>query len=406
MAKKPTDTRAIDGFCRHVSVEIAGAKKGPLLGLRFAAKDIIDVAGQVCCCGNPSWLSSHPPATATAPAIRTLIDAGASLVGKTMTDELAFSLNGQNYHFGTPRNAVSPERIPGGSSSGSAVVVATERVDFSIGTDTGGSVRVPAALNGIFGFRPTHGAISAAGVMPLARSFDTVGWFAKTAEKLRCVGHAILPPDRAGISLGRAIVALDGLEITDPPIAEKVRAAAVKIAELIAVMGEMAVAQPIGGMVEWLRCFRRAQLREIWAEHSEWIQKSNPNFGPEVAERFDLAKTVSTMPETSDRELRRRIENRMLEWLGEDTVIVLPTAPTIAPLLEASAEEFAAFRDRALALTAIAGLARLPQVQIPLGLVDGAAVGLSLIGPRRSDRDLLVLAEAVSSLFPGNADTN
>jgi amidase len=399
LSSKAIDTRSIDGFCRHVSLDIKGAGKGPLKGLNFAAKDIIDVAGEVCCCGNPTWLNTHQPAAATAPAIQALLGAGAHLVGKTMTDELAFSLNGQNFHYGTPRNAVTPERIPGGSSSGSAVVVAAEHVDFALGTDTGGSVRVPAALNGICGFRPSHGAVAMRGVMALAPSFDTLGWFAKSPETLRRVGLALLPHDRRGISLARVIVALDALEITDPPVAQMIRAAAGKISELIAVMGEMAVAYPIGGLVEWLRCFRRMQLREIWAEHSAWVTGANPAFGPEIAERFDLAKTVSAMPDASDRELRQRIERHMIEWLGGDTVILLPTAPTVAPLLDASAEEFAAFRDRTLALTAISGLARLPQVQVPLGLVDGAAVGLSLVGPRGSDRDLLVLAEAVAPLL-------
>jgi len=397
--KRATEKRAIDGFCRHEKIEAAGARKGPLKGLTFAAKDIIDVAGHVCCCGNPTWLSTHQPATKTAPVIQSLLDAGAKLVGKTLTDELAFSLNGQNHHYGTPLNAVSPERIPGGSSSGSAVVVAAGRVDFALGTDTGGSVRVPAALNGIFGFRPSHGALSVEGVMGLAPSFDTVGWFARDPVTLQRVGDILLPRDRNGISLARAILALDALEITDPALAEMIRAAATKISTLIAVMGEMAVAYPIGGLIEWLRCFRRIQLREIWAEHSGWITKNDPVFGPEIQERFELSKTVSAMPDAADRELRQRIERHMIEWLGPDTVIILPSAPTIAPLLDASTEEFSAFRDRTLALTAIAGLARLPQVQIPLGKIEGAAVGISLVGPPGSDRDLLALANAVASIL-------
>jgi amidase len=390
------ETRSVDGFCQHVRVREAGAPEGPLKGLEFAATDIFDIAGQTCCCGNPTWLHTHRAAPKSSPIVQALLEAGANLIGKTITDELAFSLNGINHHYGTPRNAVTPERIPGGSSSGSAVVAAAGNADFSIGSDTGGSVRVPAAFNGIFGFRPTHGALSTDGVMALARSFDAIGWFARSTDILRAVGDVLLPPDRPGLTLGRAIIALDALEITDPPIVERVREATKKIGELIAIMGEMPVAHPVGGLVEWLRCFRRLQLREIWAEHSGWIAKANPVFGPEIHERFDLARTVSAMPDASDRALRQRIERHLIEWLGNDTLIILPTAPTVAPLLDASSEEFSAFRDRTLALTAIAGLGRLPQVQIPLGLIDGAAIGLSLIAPRGSDRDLLVIADAVS----------
>ena len=146
-------------------------------------------------CGNPDWLASHAPAAKHAAAVQTLLDAGAHMIGKTITDELAFSLNGQNFHYGTPRNAVTPDRVPGGSSCGSASAVAHGIVDLALGSDTGGSVRIPACLNGIFGIRPTHDAVDSTGVMPLARSFDTVGWFARDARTLTRAGDVLLPAD-------------------------------------------------------------------------------------------------------------------------------------------------------------------------------------------------------------------
>src|SRR5262245_20127130 len=168
-------------FCQHVDVRLAGTTTGPLAGLTFAAKDLFDIAGSRVCAGNPDWLRTHAPAEKTAPAVQILLGAGATLVGKTLTDELAFSMSGENIHYGTPLNPAAPDRIPGGSSSGSASATASKLVDFALGTDTSGSIRVPASYCGLFSMRPTHGRISCQGVVPLAPSFDTIGWFARDA---------------------------------------------------------------------------------------------------------------------------------------------------------------------------------------------------------------------------------
>src|SRR3546814_654433 len=179
-------------FITHAEVRIDGAADGPLAGVTFAAKDIFDTAGHVTGCGNPDWLRTHSPAVETAPVVHTLLEAGATLVGKTLTDEIAYSLNGENVHYGTPINVNAPGRIPGGSSNGSAAAVAGGLVDFALGSDTGGSVRVPASYCGIYGLRPTHDRISLDGVMPLAPSFDTVGWFAREADLIARVGQVLL----------------------------------------------------------------------------------------------------------------------------------------------------------------------------------------------------------------------
>jgi amidase len=386
---------ATGAFCSHGDFEIAGAAGGPLHGLTFATKDIFDIAGRVTGCGNPDWLASHAPAANNAAAVQMLLDAGARMVGKTITDELAFSLNGQNFHYGTPRNAVSPERVPGGSSCGSASAVAHGIVDLALGSDTGGSVRIPACLNGIFGIRPTHDAVDSTGVMPLARSFDTVGWFARDARTLQRAGDVLLPPDRSGVALNRIYIARDAFAIADQPIADAVREAIAKAALPVAV--EFDLAAELAGLAEWLKRFRRLQPREIWAEHGAWVESRQPRFGPEIAERFALAKSVSATPEGDDQDFRARVAGHLDRVLGLDGVLMIPTAGTIAPRLDAGKDELVQFRDRTLSLTSIAGLGRLPQVQLPAGKVDGAAVGLSLIGPRGSDRVLLGLAEQVAS---------
>jgi amidase len=387
---------ATGAFCPHGDFEIGGVAEGQLNGLTFATKDIFDIAGRVTGCGNPDWLASHDAAAATAPAVQALLDAGAHMIGKTITDEFAFSLNGQNFHYGTPRNAVTPERIPGGSSCGSASAVGHGIVDLALGSDTGGSVRIPACLNGIFGIRPTHGAVNIAGVMPLAPSLDTVGWFARDARTLHRAGEVLLPPDRGGITLGRFHIVRDAFAMADAAVAPAVRSAVSRAAAPLPIAGELDLTSELGGFGEWLRRFRRLQPREIWAVHGAWIDSRKPRLGPEIAERFALAKSVSATPEGDDQEFRDKVAAHLERLLGLDGVLVIPTAGTIAPRLDATKEELAAFRDRTLSLTSIAGLGRLPQVQIPAGLVDGAAVGLSLIGPRSSDRALLALAEQVA----------
>src|SRR5437870_2254931 len=171
---------------------LPATKSGPLDGLRFAVKDLIDVAGHRTGCGNPTWLATHPPASVSAVCVEQLLAAGAQCEGKTVTDELAFSLLGENFHYGTPLNPAAPDRVPGGSSSGSASAVVCGLVDFAIGTDTGGSVRVPASNCGIWGWRPSHGLISVAGVMPFSPTLDTVGVFARSAELLQSVATELL----------------------------------------------------------------------------------------------------------------------------------------------------------------------------------------------------------------------
>ncbi|PKI51559.1 hypothetical protein CRG98_028119 [Punica granatum] len=140
---------------------------------------IFDVEGQVTGFGNPDWARTHSAACSTAPSVLAVLEAGATCVGKTVMDEMAYSINGENKHYGTPRNPCAPDRVPGGSSSGSAVAVGAMLVDFSLGTDTGGSVRVPASYCGIYGFRPSHDVVSTSGVIPMAQSFDTVGHVVK-----------------------------------------------------------------------------------------------------------------------------------------------------------------------------------------------------------------------------------
>jgi amidase len=386
---------ALGAFVPAPQPRIAGQPDGPLAGLRFAAKDIFDVAGFVTGCGNPDWARSHAPAERHAPVVARLLDAGAELAGKTITDELAYSLNGQNFHYGTPTNVNAPGRIPGGSSSGSAAAVAGGLVDFALGSDTGGSVRIPASYCGLFGLRPTHGRISLEGVMPLAPSFDTVGWFARDAELLRRVGTVLLGGTEGnGTRWRRLLLAADAFALAVPAAAAALMPFLERLEQRLTRAERVEAAPADGGLEDWMWRFRHIQAREIMVSLGGWINETRPTFGPESQERFDWAATVSEEQAAAARAARESFAARLGEMLGNDALLCLPTAPGIAPRCDSPAEALKAHRSAVLSLTSVAGLARLPQITLPLARVDGCPLGLSLIAPAGADEDLLAFAEA------------
>lgn len=365
---------------------------GPLAGLSFAIKDIFDTAGQVTGCGNPDWARTHASATAHAPAVDRLLAAGARAVGKTVTDELAYSLNGQNAHYGTPTNSNAPGRIPGGSSSGSAAAVAGGLCDTALGSDTGGSVRVPASYCGLFGIRTTHGRIPLEGIMPLAPSFDTIGWFARDAETLARVGGVLLEADAHGGEFRRLLIAEDALALAEPEAAAALTPEIERLRQRFAAVESVTLGEPGGGLRDWMLRFRTIQAYEIWQTHGNWIETTQPAFGPEIAERFDWVRTVGAAEAEAAGRERLAFSARLETMMTPDTLMVLPSAPGIAPLVAADAAALREHRSRVLSLTCIAGLAGLPQVSLPLASVDGCPLGLSLVAPRGHDRALLTFA--------------
>ncbi|MCH7570345.1 MAG: amidase [Deltaproteobacteria bacterium] len=380
----------LGAFCTHAELTLPGAHEGPLAGLTFAAKDLFDVAGFVTGAGNPDWLRTHEPATKTAPAVQAVVDAGATLVGKTHMDELAFSINGENAHYGTPVNLRAPGRIPGGSSSGSACVVAGEVVDFALGSDTGGSVRIPASYCGTCGFRPSHGRISLAGVVPLAPSFDTVGWFAGKASVLERVGRVLLADSSERPRPRRLLLADDAFAMADASVRSALQPAVDGLADMIGATVHVTLSGK--GLEEWMLAFRILQGREIWTSHGDWIRRVGPSFGPGVKERFEWVATIDAGSIARAEPVREEVSARLDGLLAEGEVLCLPTAPTIAPLKDTPPQELGSVRDRIMALTCIAGLACLPQVSLPVGAIEGCPVGLSLMARRASDVTLLEVA--------------
>jgi amidase len=360
---------------------------GVLNGQTFAVKDVYSIKGHTCTAGNPDWLRTHDSSVETASSIQKLLSAGAKLTGTLQTDELMYSLNGENAHYGTPVNPKAQGRIPGGSSSGSASAVSAGLVDFSLGTDTGGSVRIPSSYCGLYGIRPTHNLVSSDGVIPLAKSFDTVGWMAQTARLLAQVGEVLLPSSGEDGFFQRILLEEDAWALPDAKSAEELKKLLPAIKNRTDHFEQVRVADE--GFPAWTEIFRTIQALEIWEEHGPWITKEKPSFGPGIADRFQMASMLKKEEYQSQFEKWKMIRHQMDSLLGDDALLVIPTAPGPAPLLNLQGKTAEQYRARAMQLTCIAGLAGLPQVTLPLATVDGLPVGLSIIAGRNQDKRLL-----------------
>ncbi len=369
---------------------------GPLAGVRLAVKDLFDVAGYPTTYGHPDWARTHPLATGTAPVVAALLEAGAELVGKTKTVELAFGLTGENVWHGTPLNPAAPDRFPGGSSCGSAAAVAGGLADVALGSDTGGSVRIPASYCGLYGLRPTYGALSLAGACALAPSFDTAGWFARDAELMARIGRVLLPGGSEGVA-GPLLRVEEAWAGSDPAVADALRPALARIEARLgpALPLQLVLEGAPEGVGALYAAFRTLQAEEVWATLGPWITATRPRFGPGVAERFEYASHVPPDEAKRARGIRVTVQARLRPLLAGGAVLVFPTSPCPAPLLTASAAEQDRVRARTIGVTAIAGLAGCPELTLPLGRVDGAPVGLSLVAAPGRDRALLGISEAL-----------
>ncbi|WP_454918115.1 amidase [Xanthobacter sediminis] len=384
----------VGAFLPGPRVAVKGAAGGPLSGLTFAVKDVLDVAGVVTGNGHPEWARTHAPARAHAAAVARVLDAGADLVGKTMSDELAYSLTGENVHYGTPLNSAAPDRVPGGSSSGSAAAVAAGLVDFALGSDCGGSVRVPASYCGLLGMRPTHGRVPAEGIAPFAPSFDCVGWFARDPKVFAAVGRVLLGEGGPAAAPRRLLLATDAFALLGDEVRAALAPALARLENAVAPAEEVVLAPE--GLSAWSAAFRALQAAEIWQSVGAWVSAVRPEFGPGVRERFAAAEKLDPAEVEAARPVRRAVVERTAALLPEGTVMVLPTTPRPAPLKgSAAADTEVAYRHLAMNLLCTAGLAGLPQVSLPLAQVEGAPIGLSLVGRRGGDLELIDLAAAL-----------
>ncbi|WP_144713668.1 AtzH-like domain-containing protein [Curtobacterium pusillum] len=364
-----------------------------LARIRVAVKDLFDVAGQVVGAGNPERERSAPVATAHAPAVQALLDAGADVTGIARTDEFAYSLAGRNAHSGTTPNGADPTRIGGGSTSGPASAVALGQADLGLGTDTAGSLRVPASYQGLWGIRTTHGAVSRQGLLPLAQSFDTVGWLARTPDVLAAAVAVALPEadgtvDGGTVDGGTLLVADALLDAAEPAT---VRAFDVWL-EASGRDVRRVVLPDLDDLAETLRV---VQAAEAWRNHGTWVTAHPGALGADVAERFALAATVTPDDEAAARARLPELRRRIREAIGGG-VLCLPTVPGPAPSRTATGPDVLATRRATLRMTAVAGVGGLPAVSAPLLRVDGAPVGVCFVGAAGTDRALVARAAATT----------
>ena len=387
----------LDAFCKDTNAYLAGPEGRPLSHLKYAAKDIFDVAGFVTGGGNPDWKATQPPADQHAWIVETLLNAGATMVGKTHTDELTRGILGENAHYGTPINPRALGRVPGGSSSGSAAAVAGGLVDFALGSDTGGSVRIPASFCGLWGLRPTHDRIPLEGILKQASSYDTIGWFTRDATTYARVAQIVFQTSIPDSSPARIIIAQDLFDEAD----ENVSAALLPIAEKIAAMvgSSTTVKLAPNGLAEWSAQQNVLQSKEAWDTVKDWVDQVNPRFSFWVSERYQFAINLTDAQINEAAAVRDSLRIRMDEVFADGGFLCLPTAVVPAPLRGLPASAKKDVQSRLSRLTCIAGTTGRPQLSMPLGEVNGMPVGISIMGDRGSDEQLINFACRVEAEF-------
>jgi amidase len=378
-------------FVPHdIKAPIVGAAAGPLAGLSAVVKDMYDIAGERTGCGNPEWLATHAPAARNCPPVQKILDAGATIIGKTICDEFFYSVTGANAHYGTPVNVRALGRLPGGSSAGSAAACGAGLCDFALGSDTGGSVRIPASFNGIYGLRPTHERIEHSGVADMAPSFDVPGWFAATPGVFRNVGAVLLDNSRVPSKIDRVVVLEDAFAQADPQAADLLRTLLEFMSDDLPAMAHGKIAPD--GFDPWREALRIIQAYETWQTFGDFVIEQKPTIGPGIRERMEFAATVSKAQADDARVVHAKARDHIRRVAAPGTVLALPTAPTIAPPVDTAAADLEDFRMRVMRLTCTAGMAGLPQMNIPAGTLDGCPIGLSFIGWAGGDEALLDLA--------------
>lgn len=383
-------------FVPYPDVCVPSAATGPLADLRFGVKDLFDVAGYPTGGGSPTVLAMSGIKTCTAPTVQKLLDAGARFVGKTVTDELAFSMNGNNVHFGAPINGAAADRITGGSSSGSASAVSSGLCDFALGTDTGGSVRAPANHCGLYGLRPTHGRVSLQGALDLSPSLDTCGWFSRDVHTFARVAEVLLGSDSQPLpEQPRLLWPQDVWALLEPAVSDALADATARVQHVLGIARPTHVVLESFDAMYWN--FRYLQGREAWLTDGPMIERHAPSLGPGVADRFAWSRGVSDAQVLAARDFRKSFRTQLSDLLGTDGVLLMPTMPDIAPLRSASESSLEDYRNRATQMLCIAGLSGFAQLSLPMASRDGAPLGLSLLGPANCDASLVALAQRIAA---------
>jgi amidase/aspartyl-tRNA(Asn)/glutamyl-tRNA(Gln) amidotransferase subunit A len=379
----------------ELTERFAAARPGaPLAGVPYFLKDLFDVAGEPTRAGSTFLPEVRPAAESS--LVKALGAAGAVLAGKAQLHEFAYGLTGENPHFGDCEHPRFPGRTAGGSSSGSAALVAAGVVPFAIGTDTGGSIRVPAAFCGLFGLRLTPRHPWIADAFPLAPSYDTAGWFTATADDMRTAAAALLDLGPADGRTPRGVyLEPPGLE---PDVATACRAAARHFAS----PADQAVRDA------WLAIMKDAPLHysvlsslETWQVHAGWAERYHDRYDPAVWQRLVRGRQWTTAQIDAARAGANVVRQCWAEFFQQHDFLILPATPL--PALT-KAECTAENRSRLLALTTPASLAGLPVLTVPVRLAGGLTAALQIVLPNVSS-PVLPWALTVGSHFDGPTGT-
>jgi amidase len=355
-----------------------------------------DIAGESAGAGNPAWHRAQPPAREHSAAVSRVLEAGARVIGKTVCDEFFYSILGINSHYGTPLNPQAPGRIPGGSSSGSASACSAGACDIALGGDTGGSVRVPAALCGVYGIRATSGRMDMRGALKMAPSFDAGGWFAGSAGLLRLAGPVLLRDWVGGEPhpIRRICLVEEGFANANSDVEAICRGFLRAASGTLPKMTAINIAN--GSLDAWCEAMRVTQAYEVWQSFGDFVSSEKPRLGPGIAERLRAAAAITEADTAGSRRVLAQATRLVTQATRDHTVLALPTTPAIAPELDATPDQLQAFRVNTMRHTCFASIAGLPQITIPIGTVQCAPVGLSFIGWPDGDEALLTFANRVS----------
>lgn len=399
--KKRYDIETSGAFVEQLILE--PYKSGTLDGLRFAVKDNIDLKGSKTSYGSKPWSALHHEAVYNALCVELLLSSGATCIGKTIADEFTYSLGGESYFFGTPINPKARDRIPGGSSSGSASAVACGLVDFSIGTDSGGSIRVPASLCGIWGIRPSLHRISEAGVLPYTPSVSTVGAFSNDISTLDKVMRVLLcSVDEKPKEIQNIFLLEDALTIADEPVRIALKKS---IAYLTNTKGlsvsSISLSDIVGKDYTLEMCNTQAlrflQSAEFMNTVGGWIETFNPEKGPDFRAAYENLNSFNRTELTEALCLCEMLHRRFINFMGDGDLFLFPTTPTLAPRKGSlnKLDVVLDFYDRTMAITSFSGIGRNPELSTPITAVDGVPVGLSLAAGVGQDEFLLSAAQTL-----------
>lgn len=384
-------------FVRENHIAKQGSGEGPLKGLVFAAKDVFKILGSTVGNGHPVWLATHEPDDFTSSIITRLLDAGADLVGKTVCDELCYSISGENWNYGCPINPNDPRRFTGGSSAGSGAATAGGLVDFALGSDCLGSVRIPGAYNGVLCIRPTYQRVPSDGEAPYCKSMDVLGFLANTPDTFKKVGRVMLGEDEKPYKVKKLLIAKDCIDSVDRGVAEALQPALEHIGKHVEEVKEVTVSRE--GLDRWVEVFRIIQGYEVWESYGGWYNKYHPflNRGPK--ERLEWASTITLRQYREAYAQRADIMAQVNELVDGGGVLAMPTAASVAPLRTTPLEEISATRLQSTKMLCISPLSKTPQINLPMVKQFDVPLGLTLIGEHGSDLSLVDFSADMTESF-------